>query len=163
MPISSSTTSEPQKPDALLNARLDDRVPDGWVGVEFIAYDDEAQVAILRMILQFGADDCERLNQPGDVFVVASASPGAAAWGRGLGERADDAGSRATTAALLVQAQAKPRREGPAGAAVSLQWVRATAEQLTRAQRWRLILSWIFRQFLHGRVAGTTSYVTDAL
>ena len=43
-----------------------------------------------------------------------------------------------------------------------LERVRATAEQLTRAQRWRLILSWIFRQFLHGRVVGTTAYVTDA-
>ncbi len=47
-------------------------------------------------------------------------------------------------------------------ASAFLQWVRATAEQLTRAQRWRLILSWIFRQFLHGRVLGAPLYVTDA-
>ncbi len=48
-------------------------------------------------------------------------------------------------------------------ASAFLQWLQATAEQLTRAQRWRLIPSWIFRQFLRGRVLGTTSYVTDAL
>ena len=44
-----------------------------------------------------------------------------------------------------------------------MQWLQATAEQLTKAQRWRLILSWIFRQFLRGRVVETASYVTDAL
>ena len=47
-------------------------------------------------------------------------------------------------------------------ASAFLHWVRATAEQLTRGQRRRLILSWIFRQFLHGRVLGAPLYVSDA-
>ena len=65
---------ESQKPDALLNARLDNRVPDGGVGVELIADDDEAQVGILRMILQFGADDREGLDEPGDILVWLNAT-----------------------------------------------------------------------------------------
>ena len=61
----------------------------------------------------------------------------------------------------LARAGAADEGRFAAGPALFLQWVRATTEQLTRAQRWRLILSWIFRQFLHGRVVGTPSYVTD--
>ena len=30
-------------------------------------------------------------------------------------------------------------------------------------QRWRLILSWIFRHFLRGRIVGGTSWVSDSL
>ena len=72
-------------------------------------------------------------------------------------------GHQTTVTITSLHARARQIKAALQQASAFLQWVRATAEQLTRAQRWRLILSWIFRQFLHGRVAGTTSYVTDAL
>ena len=71
-------------------------------------------------------------------------------------------GHQTTVTITSLHAQARKMKSALQRASVFLQWVRATAEQLTRAQRWRLILSWIFRQFLHGRVVGTTAYVTDA-
>lgn len=37
-----------------------------------------------------------------------------------------------------------------------LRWIKSTTEQLTRAGRWRLILSHAFRKFLHGRNLGST-------
>ena len=69
------------------------------------------------------------------------------------------------TAVTITSLHARARRMKAAlqRASAFLQWLQATAEQLTRAQRWRLILSWIFRQFLHGRVLGAPLYVTDAL
>lgn len=39
----------------------------------------------------------------------------------------------------------------------------ATAEQLGKISSWRLILSWIFRDFLHGRVLGTNLRLADYL
>ena len=62
-----------------------------------------------------------------------------------------------------LHARARLMKAALQRASAFLQWLQTTAEQLTRAQRWRLIPSWIFRQFLHARVVGTTSYVTDAL
>jgi len=41
--------------------------------------------------------------------------------------------------------------------------IAATAEQLTQAERWKLILSAAFRQFLGGRIIGSTARLADAL
>ncbi len=48
-------------------------------------------------------------------------------------------------------------------AARFLKRVAATAEQLGSITHWRLILSWIFRDFLHGRVVGTNLQLADYL
>ena len=45
---------------------------------------------------------------------------------------------------------------------VFLKGIRTTAEQLTRAERWRLILSAAFRQFLGGRLLGSPGRLADA-
>lgn len=71
-------------------------------------------------------------------------------------------GHQTTVTITSLHARARLMRAALQRASAFLQWVRATAEQLTRAQRWRLILSWIFRRFLHGKVVGTPSFVTDA-
>ena len=42
-----------------------------------------------------------------------------------------------------------------------LQRIKASAEQLTVAMRWRLILSAAFQNFLHGRVLGTAPRLTE--
>ena len=44
-----------------------------------------------------------------------------------------------------------------------LKRVAATAEQLGSPSRRRLIMSWIFRDFLHGRVVGTNLRLADCL
>ena len=71
-------------------------------------------------------------------------------------------GHQTTVTITSLHARARQMKAALQRGSAFLQWVRATAEQLTRAQRWRLILSWIFRQFLHGRVLGGPLYVTDA-
>jgi DDE family transposase len=43
-----------------------------------------------------------------------------------------------------------------------LKRIKATAEQLTQAERWKLILSAAFRQFLGGKVIGSTGRLADA-
>jgi hypothetical protein len=43
-----------------------------------------------------------------------------------------------------------------------LKRIRTTAEQLTQRERWKLILSAAFRQFLGGRVIGSTGRLADA-
>ena len=43
-----------------------------------------------------------------------------------------------------------------------LKRIKATAEQLTEGERWRLILSAAFRQFLGGKVIGSPSRLADA-
>ena len=43
-----------------------------------------------------------------------------------------------------------------------LKRIKATAEQLTQKERWKLILSAAFRHFLGGKVIGTTGRLTDA-
>jgi hypothetical protein len=43
-----------------------------------------------------------------------------------------------------------------------LKRIKATAEQLTQPDRWRLILSAAFRQFLRGKVLGSTGRLADA-
>src|ERR1035437_3625110 len=43
-----------------------------------------------------------------------------------------------------------------------LKRIKATAEQLTQGERWKLILSAAFRQFLGGKVIGSTGRLADA-
>ena len=43
-----------------------------------------------------------------------------------------------------------------------LKRIKATAEQLTQTDRWKLILSAAFRQFLGGKILGSTSRLADA-
>ena len=43
-----------------------------------------------------------------------------------------------------------------------LKRVRATAEQLTQVEQWKLILSAAFRSFLSGKVIGSTGRLADA-
>ena len=60
--------------------------------------------------------------------------------------------------------QGAPEADGIGdGQRVSQARVAATAEQLGSPTRWRLILSWIFRDFLDGRVAGTDFRLADCL
>jgi hypothetical protein len=42
-----------------------------------------------------------------------------------------------------------------------LKRIRTTAEQLTQKERWKLILSAAFRQFLGGKVIGSTGRLAD--
>lgn len=72
-------------------------------------------------------------------------------------------GHQTTVTITSLHARAGPMKAALERASGFLARVRATAEQLTRLERWRLILSWIFRQFLQGRLVGTSSYVTDTL
>ena len=44
-----------------------------------------------------------------------------------------------------------------------LKRIKTTAEQLTQRERWRLILSAAFRQFLGGKVIGSTGRLVDAI
>ncbi len=44
-----------------------------------------------------------------------------------------------------------------------LKRIKATAEQLTQADRWRLILSAAFQNFLHGKVLGGTGRLAEAM
>ena len=71
-------------------------------------------------------------------------------------------GHQTTVTITSLHARASLMKAALQRGSAFLQWVRTTAGQLTRAQRWRLILSWIYRRFLCGRVVGTTSWVTDA-
>ena len=43
-----------------------------------------------------------------------------------------------------------------------LKRIKATAEQLTQKERWKLILSAAFRHFLGGKVIGTAGRLADA-
>ena len=44
-----------------------------------------------------------------------------------------------------------------------LKRIKATAEQLTQGERWKLILSAAFRQFFGGKVIGSTGRLADAM
>jgi len=44
-----------------------------------------------------------------------------------------------------------------------LKRIKATAEQLTQAERWRLILSAAFQNFLGGKVLGSTRRLAEAM
>ena len=72
-------------------------------------------------------------------------------------------GHQTTVTIKSLHARARPMKAALQAASAFLARVRATAEQLTRLQRWRLILSWIFRHFLRGRIVGSTSWVTEAI
>jgi hypothetical protein len=72
--------------------------------------------------------------------------------------------SRQTTLTITSShAKAKQVRRALEAASGFLKRVAATAEQLGSISRWRLILSWIFRDFLDGRVAGTQLRLVDCL
>ena len=72
-------------------------------------------------------------------------------------------GHQTTVTITSLHARARQMKAALQGASAFLARVRATAEQLTQLQRWRLILSWIFRHFLRGRIVGSTSWVTDSI
>ena len=72
-------------------------------------------------------------------------------------------GHQTTVTITSLHARARQMKAALQAANAFLARVRATAEQLTRLQRWRLILSWIFRHFLGGRIVGSTSWVTEAI
>lgn len=61
-----------------------------------------------------------------------------------------------------LHAKARRARELLAAGSRFLQWVKTTAEQLSSEQRWRLILSYIFRYFLRGRIIGSTARLAPA-
>lgn len=72
--------------------------------------------------------------------------------------------SRQTTLTITSShAKAKQVRRALEAASGFLKRVAATAEQLGSISRWRLILSWIFRDFLDGRVVGTQLRLVDCL
>ncbi len=72
-------------------------------------------------------------------------------------------GRRTTLTITSSHAKAKQVRRALEAASGFLQRVAATAEQLGSISRWRLILSWIFRDFLDGRVVGTQLRLADCL
>ena len=81
----------------------------------------------------------------------------------GLFTRLVIADKHAEVTITSLHARARQMKAALQGASAFLARVRATAEQLTQLQRWRLILSWIFRHFLRGRIVGSTSWVTDSI
>ena len=72
-------------------------------------------------------------------------------------------GRRTTLTITSSHAKARQRRTALETASGFLKRLAATAEQLGSPTRWRLILSWIFRDFLDGRVAGTDFRLADCL
>ncbi len=72
-------------------------------------------------------------------------------------------GRRTTLTITSSHAKARQVRRALEAASGFLQRVAATAEQLGSISRWRLILSWIFRDFLDGRVVGTQLRLADCL
>ena len=69
------------------------------------------------------------------------------------------------TTLTITSSHAKARqvRRALETASGFLKRVARTAEQLGSFSRWRLILSWIFRDFLAGRVVGTRLRLADCL
>lgn len=61
-----------------------------------------------------------------------------------------------------LHAKARRARELLAAGSRFLHWVKVTAEQLSSSARWRLILSYIFRYFLGGRIIGSTARLAPA-
>jgi hypothetical protein len=53
------------------------------------------------------------------------------------------------------------RMEPGAAGGGAVKRIRTTAEQLTQRERWKLILSAAFRQFLGGKVIGSTGRLAD--
>jgi hypothetical protein len=68
-------------------------------------------------------------------------------------------GRQTTLTITSLHAKARAMSQALERASAFLARVRATAEQLSRGERWRLILSWIFRQFLHGRPLGAPEWI----
>ncbi len=72
-------------------------------------------------------------------------------------------GRQTTLTITSSHAKAGQLRRALEAASSFLKRVAATAEQLGSPSRRRLILSWIFRDFLHGRVVGTNLRLADCL
>jgi hypothetical protein len=71
-------------------------------------------------------------------------------------------GNQTTVEITSTHAQASQIAEVLTKVSGFLKRIKATAEQLTQSERWKLILSAAFRQFLGGKVLGTTGRLADA-
>src|ERR1039457_4133800 len=70
-------------------------------------------------------------------------------------------GNQTTVEITSTHAQASQIAEILTKVSGFLKRIRTTAEQLTQSERWKLILSAAFRQFLGGRVIGSTGRLAD--
>lgn len=71
-------------------------------------------------------------------------------------------GRQTTLTITSLHAKAKQMSQALERASAFLAWVRTTAEQLSREQRWRLILSWILRRYLRGKPLATSDRLAAA-
>ena len=71
-------------------------------------------------------------------------------------------GNQTTVEITSTHAQASQIAEILTKVSGFLKRIRTTAEQLTQSERWKVILSAAFRQFLGGKVIGSTSRLADA-
>jgi len=71
-------------------------------------------------------------------------------------------GNQTTVEITSTHAKASRIAEIPGRVSGFLKRIKKTAEQLTRKERWKLILSAAFRQFLGGKVIGSAPRFADA-
>jgi len=71
-------------------------------------------------------------------------------------------GNQTTVEITSTHAKAAQKAEILTKVSGFLKRIKATAEQLTQRDRWKLILSAAFRHFLGGRVIGNTGRLADA-
>ena len=71
-------------------------------------------------------------------------------------------GNQTTVEITSTHAQAAQIAGALTKVSAFLKRIKATAEQLTQGERWRLILSAAFRQFLGGKVIGSPGRLADA-
>ena len=72
-------------------------------------------------------------------------------------------GNQTTVEITSTHAKAAPIAEILTKVSAFLKRIKMTAEQLTQTERWKLILSAAFRQFLGGRLIGSTGRLADAV
>lgn len=72
-------------------------------------------------------------------------------------------GNQTTVEITSTHAQASRITEILTKVSGFLKRIKATAEQLTQSERWKLILSAAFRQFLEGRILGSPGRLADAI
>jgi hypothetical protein len=60
---------ETQEPDSGFHAALNDGMAQGGMSCDLVTDDDEAQIAILRVVLDFAAQHGKGLHQARDVFL----------------------------------------------------------------------------------------------
>jgi hypothetical protein len=70
--------------------------------------------------------------------------------------------NQTTVEVTSMHSKAPMIAEAPTKVSGFLKRIKATAEQLTQAARWRLILSAAFQQFLRGKVLGSTGRLAEA-